>query len=164
MRWRLHEEQLQRFWFLKDSLMAGFNVRQSLRAGVPMIDLAIVTQSEPPDDQVGQIFQVTGIIDTGSPACIVNVGVLPAYFFQDHLSPQSFRAFSGVFKGCQCATMGLWFEDHWKDAFEVAVFEKSLGEYEHGEPFMLLGRSFLHFGTFTYDGPNQEFTWAYNAA
>jgi hypothetical protein len=58
--------------------------------------------------------------------------------------------------------MGLWFMDHLNNAFAVPVFEKALGLYEPGEPFMLLGRSFLNFGTLTYDGPNQKWKWAYD--
>ena len=142
--------------------MTGFVIEQELRDGVPMVALDIVTETKPPNGEEPRMFRVTGIIDTGSPACIVNTGVLPDYFFRDGLSSKPLWAFSGVFDGCRGATMGLWFMDHCNSAFAVPVFEKALGLYEPREPFMLLGRSFLNFGTFTYDGPSQKWKWVYD--
>ena len=143
--------------------MAGFVVEGKFTHGVPMVDVDVVTGTAPAKGEEPLMFRFSGIIDTGCPACIVNPGVLPEYFFQDAVPPEQFWAFSGVFDGCRGAKMGLWFSEYWTDAFAVPVYEKPVGLYKRGEAFMLLGRSFLTFGTFTYDGPNQSWKWKYNS-
>lgn len=143
--------------------MTGFVVEKEFTNGVPMVEVDIITETHPPNGEEWCSFPVTGIIDTGCPTCIVNRGVLPDYFFQESVPSQPFWAFSGVFENCRGAEMGLWFTKLWKDAFAVSVFEKPLGLYKTGEPFMILGRSFLQFGTLTYDGVGQKFKWVYSS-
>lgn len=139
--------------------MPGFVVQGPLRAGVPMVELELIATIDPIAGESDR-YRLTGIIDTGSPACIVNVGVLPDYFFQDEITGD-FVTFAGLFGGCRGSHMGLWFREQWKDAFRIPVYEKRLGIYGPGDPFILLGRSFLNFGTLKYDGPKQQFSWSY---
>lgn len=136
-------------------------IERALRNGVPMIDLDIITETKPPNDEEPLRFRVTGIIDTGCPACVVVPGVLPDYFFEKSVLPAQFWMFSGISNESRAALMGLWFEDYRPKAFTVPVFEQEFGQYKCGDAFMLVGRSLLDMGVLTYDGPNKSVRWVY---
>jgi hypothetical protein len=162
--WASHVEVSATFFLSDEGFhMAGLVLEGKLTCGVPMVNLDIITGAKPRNGEEPLVFRFTGIIDTGCPACIVNSGILPDYFFQEAVPSEQFLAFSGVFDGCRGAKMGLWFSEEWKDAFVVPVYEKPIGLYKRGEAYLLLGRSFLNFGTFTFDGPNQSWKWAYGS-
>ncbi len=104
-------------------------------------------------------IECAGVIDTASPHCFINKGVLSDAFFGPEPIFATVNDSFGRPHDCRGTELLICFEkDYFYCALRVPVFEMTIGLFKPDWRFMLIGRPILNLGIFIYDGPAKKWS------